>query len=208
MKKLELSILCGLIFSVLMTFSGVKATEFDRDCAGIRDKILRLHILANSDSVEDQNLKLKVRDRLLAESQEIFSNSDKQESIDLATQNIDRLKSVAEDEIKRNGYNYTADVYIDNRYFDVREYGNITMPSGYYDALVVDIGKAEGQNWWCVMFPPLCIPSCTEPNDVESSDAALSDVLNPNETEIVTDEKYEVKFKLLEIWDDIKSCFS
>lgn len=208
MKKLEYSVLCGLILSILLTFCGVKVTRFDNDCSGIRDKILRLHILANSDSDEDQRLKLKVRDRLLEESKAIFKDGDKSDTVAVAARNLDKLRIAAEDELHKNGCDYDARVYLDNRYFDVRHYNNVTMPSGYYDALVVDIGEAKGKNWWCVMFPPLCIPCCTDENNVDTDETVLSSVLDEEETEIVTKEKYEVKFKLLEFWDDLKNVFS
>ena len=123
----------------------------------LSDAVFRLHVIANSDTDEDQALKLKVRDSLLKYMNEICSNcSTKAEAISIATQHKDEFQKIAEQTITDNGYNYLVKINIDNFYFPTKNYGDISLPAGMYDALRVEIGEAKGQNWWCVMFPSLC----------------------------------------------------
>ena len=119
--------------------------------------VFRLHVIANSNSKEDQDLKLKVRDNLLNYMNNICSDcKTKAEAMKIANENKQIFQEIAEKTIKENGYNYDVKVNINNFYFPTKSYGDISLPAGYYDALRVEIGKAEGQNWWCVMFPSLC----------------------------------------------------
>ncbi|MEI3401211.1 MAG: stage II sporulation protein R [Clostridia bacterium] len=123
----------------------------------LSDAVFRLHVLANSDSAEDQALKLKVRDSLLNYMNDICSNcTTKEEAISLANENKKNFQQIAEQTISENGYNYPVKINIDNFYFPTKNYGDITLPAGFYDALRVEIGEAKGKNWWCVMFPSLC----------------------------------------------------
>ena len=123
----------------------------------LSDAVFRLHVIANSDSKEDQDLKLKVRDNLLNYMNNICSNCEtKEEAMKIANKNIEIFQKIAEDTIKENGFNYSVKVNINNFYFPTKTYGDISLPAGYYDALRVEIGEAKGQNWWCVMFPSLC----------------------------------------------------
>ena len=125
----------------------------------ISSSVFRLHVIANSDSTEDQNLKYKVRDKILEYINtliDVNSNS-KEEVINIVNQNIAILKQVAQNTVYENGFNYNVNISIGNFYFPTKYYGDISLPAGYYDALRVEIGNAKGQNWWCVMFPPLCL---------------------------------------------------
>ena len=123
----------------------------------LSDVVFRLHVIANSDSKEDQDLKLKVRDNLLNYMNNICSNCEtKEEAMKIANKNKEIFQKIAEDTIKENGFNYSVKVNINNFYFPTKTYGDISLPAGYYDALRVEIGEAKGQNWWCVMFPSLC----------------------------------------------------
>ncbi|MCC8016468.1 MAG: stage II sporulation protein R [Clostridiales bacterium] len=162
-------------------------------------EVFRLHILANSDSQEDQNLKLKVRDAVLNESNAMFKNcSSLEEMINLCESKIDFFKETAESCLRKNGCDYSVNAYVDREYFNTREYDEITLPSGMYNALKIEIGKAEGHNWWCVMFPAICLPSVSE--------SELNNVLNDDELELVaSDNKYEIRFKIVEIYEKIKS---
>jgi stage II sporulation protein R len=208
LKKLELSILCALTVTVILSLFGVSTVAFDKKLNSIRDKVFRLHILANSDSAEDQSLKLKVRDAVLKETEEKFNPQNKNEAINYCKENLDLIKKTAETEIKKNGYNYPINAYIDKRYFNIREYEDVTMPSGFYDSLVIEIGKAEGKNWWCVMFPPLCIPPCTDDNqsaDLDYNEKSLNKVMDDEESEMLINNKYKFKFKSVEIFNDIKN---
>lgn len=199
MKKTDIILLAGLASAMLFT----NFTEFGKTLYSIENDVLRMHILANSDSEEDQNLKLCVRDRLLENSQELFGEcSSLEEMKACAIEKQDQIKEIALDVIHEKGYNYTVDTQVVNMEFDTREYGDITMPAGKYDALRVTIGKAQGHNWWCVMYPPLCLPAAEEVNaDMNTAeeyfDEKQLDVMeNP--------EKYQVKFKCVEWYRALK----
>ncbi|MDR1564630.1 MAG: stage II sporulation protein R [Oscillospiraceae bacterium] len=198
MKRLEISILFAVIFCSVLTFMG-----FSEKCGQVRDDVFRLHVLANSDSKEDQSLKLDVRDKLLEVAQSTFSGvKNRQEAIEAARLNADTFKACAEAEIKRQGYDYPVTVEIGESDFNTRIYGDITLPAGTYQALRVKIGQAEGKNWWCVMFPQLCLPAAQD-ND------AMEEMLDTKEFELVTGgQKYEIKFKCVEYYEKLKKLLS
>ena len=186
----------GLIMSVLIT-NGVAVIRDGRKLEGLRNSVLRLHIIAESDSEYDQSLKLKVRDALLESN--IFENADSLESAEkIASENLDEIVNTAENVLIENGCNLPVTAEIADVEFDERVYGDITMPSGEYRALRVKIGSAQGKNWWCVMYPPLCIPAAC---DVEE-DKAAEELFSESELDIMYHpKKYEVRFA---IWDKIK----
>ena len=157
MKKLKI----GRIFVILILLSLfilISAISYvDAVSNNIADSVFRLHVIANSDSKEDQELKLKVRDELLSYMNIISKDStNKQEAMQIANEHKEEFIQIAEKVIKENGYNYTVNVQVGKADFPTKYYGDITLPAGTYDALKVQIGEAKGQNWWCVMFPPLC----------------------------------------------------
>ncbi|MBP3414062.1 MAG: stage II sporulation protein R [Clostridia bacterium] len=187
MKRLFIAAFMSLIFCFSVSF-----ISFGKECRDIRSSVLRLHILANSDSDEDQALKLRVRDKILKESESIFSDSsDLADAMDSANDNLSYLEKTAKDEIAAQGYDYDVSVRLEETYFTTRTYGNITLPAGNYTALRVVIGSGEGHNWWCVMFPQICISPST-------NGAKLDDVLNEDQLAIVEGEGYEYRFKILE----------
>ena len=194
MKILEKSLLSSLLLGLLFNFA-----SFETKCENISEKVLRVHILANSDSKEDQELKLKVRDKILDYAKNEFGVIDKKEdAIILSERSLGKIKNIAEREIKALGYDYPAKVEIVNMHFNTRQYGDITLPAGNYDALRVIIGKGQGKNWWCVMFPSICIGS--------SEESKADMVFNEDEIEIIeNEEKYEFKFKCVEIYEEFKS---
>ena len=172
----------------------------------IYDNVLRLHVLANSDSDEDQALKLKVRDAILERSSELFGKS---ESIDEAAEsinaNIDAITEVARKVISDNGYDYPVSVTLTNEHYPTRSYEALSFPSGEYLSLRVMIGEAEGQNWWCVLFPPLCLSAATDKAVAE--DAFISVGLTGEQYRIITESdntKYPVRFKILETIEGLK----
>ncbi|MBQ8790086.1 MAG: stage II sporulation protein R [Ruminiclostridium sp.] len=155
----------GIFFVVsavlVLMISGFSA--FATDCEETPDKVLRLHILANSDSEEDQKLKYELRDHMLLTFAEVFSgceNSDK--AIEASKENRISMEQAANSFIRSKGYNYNVVCEIADTYFTTRKYENYTLPAGEYTAVRFLIGKAEGKNWWCVMFPPLCLPASGE----------------------------------------------
>lgn len=199
MKRIEKAMLIGLIFSIVIGNFSV----FAKECSDIRGNVLRLHILANSDSDEDQALKLKVRDRILQETGDLFLNaSDLDGAEDKAAANLETVRQIAEDEIRAQGYDYAVKAELCNMFFDTRTYEEVTMPAGRYDAVRITIGAAEGKNWWCVLYPPLCIPAAQPQKE-------LSDVLDEDEMEVVQAKpKYEVRFACVEFIERIKEAFA
>ena len=170
----------------------------------LSDAVFRLHVIANSNSAEDQTLKLKVRDSLINYMNNICSDcSTKQEAINLAKEHQDEFQKIAEQTIIENGYNYCVNININNFYFPTKNYGDISLPAGYYDALRVEIGEAKGENWWCVMFPSLCF--------IDVSNGIVDDEAKNNLKENLEDESYNIicdnsnkevkfKFKLIEFF--------
>lgn len=162
----------------------------------ISTKVFRLHILANSDENNDQELKLYVRDKVLAEAGEIFYDCKSlNDAISVTKDSISTIQSIVDNAIKEKGYNYTAKLKVTKEFFNTRYYNNFTLPAGTYDCLKIEIGKAMGHNWWCVMYPNVCLSGCTEEFDKELSDEELS---------FITNDKYIVKFKIVEIYEKIK----
>lgn len=193
--NLHLAVACGLIFSILLSICG-----FSAHCDRIRDQVFRLHILANSDSEEDQSCKLAVRDRLLREGAFLFDGAQSEtEAAALAAEALPRLQAVAQDEVFRQGYDYPVRVEVARCSFNTRVYEETTLPAGEYEALRVILGDGAGHNWWCVMFPPMCLPAAQESE-------TLSEVLEEEEMDIVEGgTKYEIKFKAVELYESISS---
>lgn len=165
----------------------------------LSDCIIRFHVIANSDSAEDQNLKLKVRDAVLDEVSLISAKSFSKEASFLAlSENEDRIKLAAERIIRESGYNYSAEVEYGKFAFPEKTYGNIRLPSGKYDAYRVKIGKAEGRNWWCVMFPPLCLSEGGTMDGISMD--YLKTHLSENEYKMITDDDIPViiRFRIVD----------
>ncbi len=191
MKIRTLEIICFISLFICVVISCV---NFDNDCNAIRENVLRLHVIANSDSTSDQNLKLTVRDELLKSGSFAVSNSkNKTQAKKAVTDNLEFLRLTAQKTVYDEGYGYDVKVEVTKSYFPTRQYDDITLPAGYYDAVKVVIGEGEGENWWCVMFPCLCLPAATKDS------VKLGDVLNSEQMEIIeSEEKYEIRFWLLE----------
>lgn len=191
-KKLRVSVLVALVLCIM-----ISAVSFDAKCEDLRNNVLRLHILANSDSENDQELKLKVRDAILEKSALKFEECcNLSEALEVAENSISELCEIAKSVIKENGYNYSVKVEIDKSYFDTREYENFTLPAGFYNAVIIKIGKAQGKNWWCVMFPALCVPSAS---------ASLKETVSEDSAKIATNaSNYKMAFKSVEIYEKFK----
>ena len=201
MKRIEISLLIAFLFSAVLSMSALNL-----ECEEIRDSVLRLHVLANSDSEADQNLKLKVRDRLLEVSTELYADAQsRDEAVQNTQENLSLLQAEAEKVVQANGYDYPVSVALEETYFNTRSYGDITLPAGNYQALRVMIGEGAGHNWWCVMFPPLCISAVsTEISETENSEneARLDDVLNEQQLDLVEGSQYEARFKCVEMYEE------
>lgn len=170
----------------------------------IASSVFRLHVIANSDSEEDQNLKLKVRDALLAYMNTIAKNcTSKQEVIELAKKHQEEFKKIAQKVIIENEFDYDVNVEIGVSDFPTKYYGDIALPAGSYDALRVTIGKAQGQNWWCVMFPPLCFVNVSSGIVPDSSKEEMKESLGEEEYSLISDSdnaEMSFKFKLIELF--------
>ena len=176
---------------------------FQAECADIPEEVFRLHILANSDSEEDQNLKLKVRDKVLKYTESLFEKAQsKEEAENIISDNLQSISNTAYREVLNNGCDYTVKAEITNMYFTTRYYENYTLPSGMYDALRITIGEGKGHNWWCVMYPSICIS--TE----EVQDEKAKEVFDEQQYDIVKNEQFQYKFKIVEIFEKICECFS
>lgn len=190
-KNLIILFILFTLFFILTAYS--YATSISE---GLADNIFRLHILANSDSEEDQTLKLKVRDSILEYMKSLTSDlSDKQTVINLSRQHTEDLKKIAQKVIKENGYNYPVYIEIGNFYFPTKYYGNISLPAGNYDALKIEIGEAKGQNWWCSLFPPLCFVSVSSGVIDKEGEEYLKENLSEEEFEIISNSSSEIEFK-------------
>ena len=156
----------------------------------INDKVIRLHVLANSDSPDDQELKYKVRNKIITTFNEEFEDiNNKTESSNIIIEKIHQIRCEAEELIKEEGYNYDVDVYYGNYKFPRKIYKEIVLPEGYYDAVRIEIGRAEGSNWWCVMFPPLCFVDFgkdkEEPVFDIDTEERLQEILTLEEIEVI-----------------------
>lgn len=162
------------------------------------NSVFRLHVIANSDSDEDQNLKYIVRDNLINYMNEKTNTfTSKEDIIEYAKNHIEDLKNIAEMTVKEQGYNYPVTVEIGNFEFPTKTYGDISFPAGNYDALRVKIGNANGRNWWCVMFPPLCFVDVSTGIVPETSKEELKENLSDENYNLVSQsDNYDVKLKL------------
>ena len=200
-SKVKMVTILTFLFFIYTTICAISYADYIS--TDIADSVFRLHVIANSDSDVDQNLKYTVRDNLLEYMNELCVNcSTKEEAISIAQQNIESFKQIALDTIKNEGFDYSVNVCIGNFEFPTKHYGDISLPAGYYDALRVEIGEAKGQNWWCVMFPPLCFTDVSSGIVPEESKEDLEETLTDEEFSIVSDNNsfdIKVKFKILEI---------
>lgn len=175
----------------------------DREQSQLADKMLRLHVLANSDSEEDQALKLQVRDRVLTVVEPWLSDQPDVSAVeDVLKARAPELQREAEAVIKAAGYSYSVQVQVEETWFPTRQYDGFSLPAGKYDSLRVIIGEGEGKNWWCVVFPPLCLASSTESMTETAKDVGLSD----QEVFLILEdeEQYVIKFKAIELWEGLK----
>lgn len=197
-----LTILCGIILAV----SYMKA---DASQKTIADKLIRFHVIANSDTTEDQALKLKIRDEVLKYMDPKFKTSkDIDESRKILRKNDEIIKEIAKKVVKENGYTYTIDTTLSHENFPVKSYGNITLPEGNYEAYRIIIGNGKGHNWWCVMFPPLCFTDITKGEvSYKKTEKEMKQVLSPDEYKLVDNthdnqsqnNKIAFKFKIVEL---------
>lgn len=193
----ELALLVGLAVTLLCGASALRTQE------QLSEKVVRLHILANSDSAEDQALKLRVRDAVLARATEILEQSSDRTDAEVRLRaELPALERLASVEITAAGYDYPVTAELTDTAFPTREYDGFSLPAGTYLALRVVIGAGEGHNWWCVVFPPLCTTVSTD-----VAQTAMSAGLTEDEVRLLTEETegYVLKFKTIELWETLKA---
>lgn len=195
-RNIEIAVLFGLICAVVLSFA-----RFELRCDDLRDNVLRLHIIANSDSTDDQNIKLAVRDAILESSVDIFKDcSSVDDALEVAKSQVQVFNGIANNVLRNADFNYAANTTVKEQYFNTRTYNDFTLPAGNYNSLVINLGDSQGKNWWCVVFPCVCVPSAT--------DSDLSDSV-PEKAVLTAEnaEKYKIKFKTVEIYEEIKNFF-
>ena len=192
-------IILTLVSVFTLAFCVAAVARFAQDCAQVRADVLRLHVVAASDSVKAQQLKLKVRDALLEQGSEVFNGSvTAADAVRRITPHIASLEQTAERVLRQNGCGDNVKTTVQKEFFNTRCYENFTMPAGVYTAVRVNIGSAQGHNWWCVMFPPLCLPA--------ASRTEAEGCFTPDERRVVTaSPRYEPRFKIVEWIEQLKN---
>lgn len=191
MKTYKIFLPLFMILTLTLSFiQPIIATSED-----ISNKVLRLHILANSDSTEDQDIKLALKNYFLENTDNLFVGKTVDENIEIAKANTDYIENLCNRFLLDNGYNYTADVTVDKEYFDTRVYDDFTLPAGVYNSIKIEIGEGNGHNWWCIVFPSVCLSACS---------TSMNDYLTDEEMELIND-GYTPKFKIVEIYEKMKS---
>lgn len=190
MKKFKIftAVFMSLVLAVGIAQPLIKTSE------SISSKVFRLHIIAASDSTYDQNLKLGLKNYILENTQDIFSYSTLEENIKSAQDNSDRILSLCREYLASQGSTSDADVQVVKEFFETRVYDDFTLPAGMYNSLKITIGEGKGHNWWCIIFPSVCLSACTQ---------SMGDCLSEEEMELV-ESGYTVKFKVVEVYEKIK----
>lgn len=185
--RFEGALLIGLAVAILLGAAG------SRTQSELADKMLRLHVVANSDSAGDQDLKLKVRDGVFREVTELTADTDDVESArEIVSENLENIKETAKNVVAIEGYTYAVDLRLEKAYFPTKDYDDFSIPAGEYDALRVIIGEGDGKNWWCVLFPPFCTAAAMEEKAVEAG------FTNDEIRLISADGEYEFRFRIIE----------
>ena len=194
MKRFKVFAVTFFVLTTVFTLGMMMVSAFE--ARGIYGGVVRLHVIAESDSDADQALKLKVRDAVLEElNKELADVKDKEEAEALLTESLPRIKQIAREAVSEEGFEYGVDVFLETEYYPTREYGEVRLPAGEYKSLRVVIGKGNGKNWWCVLYPPLCTGSADA--DEELAEAGFT----PNQIHFITDSDgkgYVLKFKIAE----------
>ncbi len=198
LRRWELARLLGVAVAALV------CSGLGKEQDSLADKVIRLHVVANSDDPADQAVKLKVRDAVLEESAPLLEGLSREQGLEALEAALPQIGQAAADTLAENGYSYPVRVSLRDDWFPTKSYTDFALPAGSYTALRVELGEGEGQNWWCVVFPPLCLGSVSE-----TANAALAGGLDGEELALITGETegYVVKFKAMELWEQFKANF-
>ena len=200
LRIVELALLLG---TAVFLLTGAWALNTQRDLA---DRVVRLHVLANSDSEEDQALKLLVRDVVLERATALLEQTESRaEAEALLRESLPELETIAEETVRANGYSYAVTAELEDTSFPTKEYDGFSLPAGEYLALRILIGEGVGQNWWCVVFPPLCTAA-----SADVPETALAAGFTEDQVGLMTEEDigYVLKFKAVEWWEQLKAALS
>lgn len=197
-KKIKISVTVGIVVAILFSICSFAKTSEE-----IRSDVLRLHVIANSDTSVDQNLKLRLRDYILQEGKDIFNGSvNVENAVEKIEPVLPELEKSAKAFVNQAGFDYDVKISLSNEYFTTRTYETVTLPAGKYLALRIVIGSGKGHNWWCVMFPPMCVPAADKKDEIEN-------VFSEKEIKLVESKpKYEPRFKVVEIYEQLKEIIS
>lgn len=194
-KLLAKALVTGFVLTVLASFF-----PFAAACGELPENVVRLHVVANSDSPEDQAVKLQVRDAVLQEAARWYGEANTMEEASaLLCTHLESIAQAARDSLKEQGVSYGATAQVTEMYFSTRTYETFQLPAGRYRTLRVTLGQGQGKNWWCVVFPTLCLPAASQ----DEEDALLS--FPQSEREIVENpEQFQIRFKAVELWEELR----
>ncbi|MGL5315419.1 MAG: stage II sporulation protein R [Peptostreptococcaceae bacterium] len=215
MKKIKIRLMILIlsfisVISIMTVSINGEMKKIESMSVDYREKLIRFHVIANSDSDEDQNLKLKVRDAVIEYLQpKLMNSSSIEESEEIIKKEYANLEKISKNIIEKNGYNYDVRVGIEYSNFPTKQYSNVVLPAGEYKALKIVIGSGQGKNWWCVMFPPLCFVDEEKGIIDKETDERLREVLTEEEYEMITQKdedevsRVKVKFKIVEVLQNV-----
>ena len=193
MKQLSKVILAGFVLTLLFSFTG-----FAANCNDVENKVVRLHVLANSNSEIDQNIKLKVKDDVFKLASKLTANASSTEEAEKVLQaNIKEIENTANKKLAELNSGYTAVAEVTNSFFNTRDYDTFSLPAGNYKSLRVTIGEGKGRNWWCAVYPGLCL----------SSSSDFGELTNEEKDILTNKEQYKVSFKVYEIYQELMDLF-
>lgn len=201
LKRWEAALLAGFAVALFM------GAWLDREQAALADSVIRLHVIANSDSRDDQALKLQVRDRILTEAAALYQPGDDLAQVRRSMENnLALLAQAGREVVEEQGYDYPVSASLERTWFPTKKYTDFALPAGNYTALRIVVGEGKGENWWCVAFPPLCLGSVSETVD----EAATAGNFTPGQAALITGESggYVVKFKAIELWEELKRLWN
>lgn len=189
---------CGFTLAVLCAMF-----PFAASCEALPENIIRLHIVANSNSAEDQAVKLLVRDAVLSESAKYYANAETmQQAVSELCVHLQSIEAAANAVLDENGFSDRAVAQVTDAYFSTRSYGSFALPAGKYRTLRIAIGEGRGKNWWCVVFPALCLPAAND-----NTDETLSLLPESTRQLVENPQKHRVKFKAVELYEQVKKYF-
>ena len=188
--------------AAVITYKSSMAAE-NRLQEDLARQIIRFHVRANSDSERDQQLKLKVKDRVVEYMSPLLENSESiEESKEILSQSVDTIKEIAVQALNEEGADNSVNVYFEESYFPMKSYADVTFPPGVYEAFRIDIGDSLGKNWWCVLYPPLCFVDSSWGVLADQSKQKLKNILTEDEYNAITDTQYVYRFKILTFLND------